>query len=105
MPLPAPSFSASFSFSALLLSSLTRAWLVLLGITVATYWMGESGLQGRGSALPVLAMFALTFVKGWIVSLDFLALRHAPPLWRWLVVGWLALVLLLIVLAYWVSLW
>lgn len=47
---------------------------------------------------------ALAFVKGVLVCLDFLELRHAPALWRWLVVGWLALVLALILLAYWVSL-
>ena len=71
----------------------TRVWLILLAITAATYWIGEAGLSGHGSMGPVLAMFALAFVKGVLVCLDFLELRHAPALWRWLVVGWLALVL------------
>ena len=82
----------------------TRVWLILLAITAATYWIGEAGLSGHGSMGPVLARFALAFVKGVLVCLDFLELRHAPALWRWLVVGWLALVLALILLAYWVSL-
>ena len=82
----------------------TRVWLILLAITAATYWIGEAGLSGHGSMGPVLAMFALAYVKGVLVCLDFLELRHAPALWRWLVVGWLALVLALILLAYWVSL-
>ena len=84
--------------------SRTQVWLILLVITCATYGMGEAGLLGHGSLGPVLAMFLLAFAKGLLVSLEFLELRHAPALWRWLVVGWLALVLALIVLAYWVSL-
>ena len=84
--------------------SLTRAWLILLVVTAATYWVGESGMAGHGSMLLMLGLFALTFVKGLVVILDFLELRHAPALWRWLVLVWLALVLGAIVLAYWISL-
>lgn len=84
--------------------SLTHAWLLLLLVTALTFWMGEGGYAGHSAMLPVLLLFALTFVKGLVVSLEFLELRHAPALWRWLVVGWLALVLGLIVLAYWISL-
>ena len=84
--------------------SRTRVWLILLAITATTYWIGEAGLSGDGSIAPVLALFGLAFAKGLLVCLDFLELRHAPALWRWLVVGWLALVLALIVLAYWISL-
>ena len=84
--------------------SLTRAWLILLVVTAATYWIGESGMAGHGSMLLMLGLFALTFVKGLVVILDFLELRHAPALWRWLVLVWLALVLGAIVLAYWISL-
>jgi len=84
--------------------SLTHAWLVLLGVTAVTFWMGEGGLTGHRAMAPVWLLFALTFVKGLVVSLEFLELRHAPALWRWLVVGWLTLVLGLIVLAYWIGL-
>ena len=85
--------------------SLTRAWLLLLALTAATYAIGESGLAGgSGSMALTLALFALTFVKGLVVILDFLELRHAPALWRWVVLVWLAVVLAAIVLAYWISL-
>ena len=84
--------------------SRTRVWLILVAITATTYWIGEAGFSGHGSMVPVLAMFGLAFAKGLLVCLDFLELRHAPALWRWLVVGWLVLVLALIVLAYWISL-
>lgn len=85
-------------------TSLTRVWLVLLAITGVTYWIGEGGLANQSSMVPVLVMFGLAFVKGLLVCLDFLELRHAPALWRWVVIGWLVLVLGLIVLAYAVSL-
>lgn len=84
--------------------SLPRAWLLLLLLTAATFWIGESGLAGHGSMALTAVLFALTFAKGLVVILDFLELRHAPPLWRWLVLVWLALVLGGIVLAYWISL-
>ena len=85
--------------------SLTRAWLLLLALTAATYAIGESGLAGGSASMALtLALFALTFVKGLVVILDFLELRHAPALWRWVVLVWLAVVLAAIVLAYWISL-
>ena len=43
-------------------------------------------------------IFALAALKGSWVTLDFMELRHAPRLWRWLVLGWLGAVLSLIVL-------
>lgn len=86
--------------------ALTLAWLVLLAITATTYWLGGWRTEAAtGSMVPVLVLCALTFVKGLLVSLEFLELRHAPALWRWLVCGWLAVVLLLIALAFWISRW
>lgn len=84
--------------------SLTRSWLILLLVTTITYWIGEGGLSGQGSMVPVLIIFALAFAKGLLVCLDFLELRHAPTLWRWIVIGWLGVVLSLILLAYAISL-
>ncbi|MBP7606719.1 MAG: cytochrome C oxidase subunit IV family protein [Giesbergeria sp.] len=86
--------------------ALTLAWLVLLAITATTWGLGGGHLQtASGSMVPVLVLCALTFVKGLLVSLEFLELRHAPALWRWLVCGWLSVVLLLIALAFWVGRW
>lgn len=82
-----------------------RVWLVLLAGTALTYWLGESGLSGSAGMTPVLVMFGLALLKGWLVILDFMELRHAPPLWRQLLTGWLALVTGLIVLAWWLASW
>ena len=74
-----------------------RAWLVLLVATGITWWLGEVGAVGTGA---ILAMLVLAFIKGRLVILDFMELRHAPALWRHLVQGWLLLVVAGIVFAY-----
>jgi cytochrome c oxidase subunit IV len=37
-----------------------------------------------------------TLVKGWVVIDRFMGLRHVVALWRWIVLGWLLVVLGLI---------
>ena len=78
-----------------------RAWLVLLAATVITWTLGEVGAAGPAA---IVAMLCIAFVKGRLVILDFMELRGAPPIWRFLLEGWLLLVSSLILLAYWISL-
>lgn len=78
-------------------------WLALVVATLITFGLGESGLAGRAGIWTVLLMFVLAYGKGMLVILDFMELRHAPALWRRLMVGWLSLVLMAIVLAYWLG--
>ena len=85
-------------------TALNRIWLALLLATGVTYWLGESGLSGSAGMAPVLLMFGMAFVKGFWVIYDFMELRHAPRMWRVLLVGWLAFVTSMIVLAYWIGL-
>ena len=69
-------------------NGLTLAWLGLMGLTLAAWWLGHSAL---GSWLG-LAVLALTVLKGqWLID-QFMELRHAPVLFRALVSGWLAVV-------------
>ncbi len=79
-------------------------WLVLLAVTGVTYWLGESGQLGQANMLPVLGIFGIAFVKGWVIINDFMELRHAPRLWRNLLLAWLLVVTSMILLAYWLSL-
>lgn len=85
-------------------TALNRIWLALLLATGVTYWLGESGLSGSAGMLPVLLMFAMAAAKGLWVIYDFMELRHAPRMWRVLLVGWLTFVTSMIVLAYWIGL-
>ena len=66
--------------------------------------MGEGGYFGHGALAPVLLVLGFSGIKGLLVILEYLEMRKAPALWRWLLVGWLVLVLSLIVLAYWIAL-
>jgi hypothetical protein len=85
-------------------TALNRIWLALPLATGVTYWLGESGLSGSAGMVPVLLMFAMAAAKGlWVIN-DFMELRHAPRMWRVLLVGWLTFVTSMIVLAYWIGL-
>ncbi|MDO9144052.1 cytochrome C oxidase subunit IV family protein [Rhodoferax sp.] len=78
-------------------------WLLLLVATGVTYWLGESQSLGHASMVPVFLIFGFAFFKGLGVILDFMDLRHAPALWRNLLVGWLVFVIGMILLAYWIG--
>lgn len=81
--------------------SILHIWIGLMAATAVTWWLGESGVS-RSSGLWALAvMFGLAFLKGRWIVLDFMELRHAPPLWRRLMLGWLAGVIAVIVLSGW----
>ena len=77
-----------------------RVWLLMLAATLATWALGEGGVAGTAA---VLLMLGLACLKGVLVILDFMELRHAPLLWRILLLGWLAIVTVLIVLCYWIG--
>lgn len=77
----------------------TLIWLLLLAATALTWWLGESGQVNAARFGSVPTLFALSGLKGWWVANDFMELRHAPALWRRLVLGWLLVVIALIVLA------
>ena len=73
-------------------------WLFLIAATILAWAIGE---RGMGGPAIVALLFVLAFVKGSLVILDFMAVRHAPHLWRWVTLGWLGAVCALIGLAYW----
>ena len=79
---------------------LNLVWLLLLAATGFTAWLGSSGAL-RQPSLPLMAlMFGLAWFKGLGVVLAFMELGHAPPLWRRLLMGTLAVVVGLILVAY-----
>lgn len=79
---------------------LNTAWVLLLVATAITYVLGEMGLVSQAGGWFLVGLCVLTAVKGVVVIQVFLEMRHAPPLWRWLLLGWLALVIALVALAY-----
>jgi len=81
----------------------TLTWIVLLVATAITYWLGESGTAGQAGSVAVYTMLGLAFIKGRLVVYDFMDLRHAPTLWKLLLLGWLVFVIGMILLAYWMG--
>ena len=67
---------------------LTLGALSVTGVQLASY--------GTGLLLALLVLLA-ALAKAWLISEGFMELRHAPRLWRGLLLGW-ALVMVLGVL-------
>lgn len=72
--------------------------LVLVLATGLSWWLGEGAALTLGQA-ATLAVLALAVLKGALIALDYMELRHAPALWRRAVLGWLAVVIALVLLA------
>ena len=73
--------------------------------TLASGWLGEgAALQGQHlGTLATLAVLGLSGIKGAMIALDYMELRHAPAIWRRAVMGWLMVVLGVVALASLVS--
>ena len=77
----------------------TLVYLVLMGLTLATFTIGTLGYSGLGASLLVLG-FAL--LKVGLIGDWFMGLREVRGPWRWPILVWLLLVGGLIGLAfYW----
>ncbi|MCE1251467.1 MAG: cytochrome C oxidase subunit IV family protein [Comamonadaceae bacterium] len=80
-------------------------WVLLLLATALTWWLGESGNAVRAEFVSAAIVLGLAAFKGYLIAMDYMELRHAPRLWRGLVLGWLLVVALaLIGVSFWHSL-
>jgi cytochrome c oxidase subunit IV len=75
----------------------TFEWLLLLALTGLSVGLAETGLPGTAVLIPVLLA---TLIKGRIVIDRFMALQQAAPAWRWVVLGWMFVVVGLIAYAF-----
>lgn len=71
-------------------------WAALLLATALTWWVGESGAAERAGLASAALVLGLGAFKGVLIILDYMELRHAPALWRRLLLGWLWCVVLLV---------
>ncbi len=70
-------------------SQVTRAWILLVLLTVLSMIVGHAGAGGLVGSGIVLAT---AVAKGRWMLMDFLKLRHVPPGWRIVLSSWLVLV-------------
>ena len=64
--------------------TLILCWLGLALLSVASVQLGNSGATLSLAALVLLAALG----KAWLITDGFMELRHAPRLWRGLLLGW-----------------
>ncbi len=74
-----------------------QVWLTLVVLTLLTYAIGVSGL---GGAVVVAGILLSVAVKGQLVADVFMGLKGVRSPWRWIVTGWLFIVLVLIGVAF-----
>lgn len=77
--------------------SATIEWLLLLALTAFTVWLAEAGFSGSAMLIPALLA---TLIKGRIIIDRFMSLQRVVAPWRWVVLGWLVIVLGLIAYAF-----
>ncbi|MFI4939116.1 MAG: cytochrome C oxidase subunit IV family protein [Burkholderiales bacterium] len=81
---------------AIQLKPTTVSWVALLGLATITFGLGS---RPPGQAL-MAAVLILTLVKGQLVVNYFMGLRHARPLWRFVMGVYLLTVGGVIAIAY-----
>lgn len=79
-------------------------WLLLLAATAFTAWLATQAPPGPLGLPLMVVVLGLAWLKGLGVVLEFMELRHAPPLWRRALIGGATFITGLILLAYWVAL-
>jgi heme/copper-type cytochrome/quinol oxidase subunit 4 len=69
----------------------TVVWLVLVGLTVASFWVGTGHLPAGGTQSSAAAVVGAAFVKAHLVGRHFMEVRDAPAPLRWVFGAWTGL--------------
>lgn len=67
-------------------------WMTLAVLSIGTVALGQVAATG----LVSIAILVVAVTKAWLIADGFMELRHAPRLWRWLVLSWAALLAIVI---------
>jgi hypothetical protein len=76
---------------------ITISYVILMGLTIATYQIGEAQAHSLDVSLLV---FAIAILKGVMISEQFMQLRTVRGIWRWPVLIWLILLSVVIYTAF-----
>ncbi|TCV65191.1 cytochrome C oxidase subunit IV family protein [Pseudomonas fluorescens] len=71
---------------------LIACWMILAVLSTGTVALGQVAASG----LVSIAILAVAVTKAWLIADGFMELRHAPRLWRRLILSWAALLAVLI---------
>lgn len=75
----------------------TVIWLVLVALTFASFYLGETDMQGKDVMLTLLA---ITMIKSQLIANYFMGLHKTKLLWRGIMFSYFVIVGGLIALAY-----
>ncbi|HDK38472.1 MAG TPA: O-succinylhomoserine sulfhydrylase [Thiolapillus brandeum] len=78
----------------------TRIYLLLMGLTLVTWFIGVQHLSGLQISLIVLG---IALLKGQLIGDYFMGLKQVSSFWRWVVTIWLLLPGSLITYAFYIS--
>jgi caa(3)-type oxidase subunit IV len=78
----------------------TWVWLVLMGLTLVVFMIGQTDLNG--TSIVTLLLFS-TLLKTQLVADYFMGLKHSRPLWRLIVLVYLWVIVAMIGLAYYLG--
>ncbi|MCK5726955.1 MAG: cytochrome C oxidase subunit IV family protein [Thiotrichaceae bacterium] len=76
-------------------------WIVMLLLTLSTYWMGKIGFSG---VIAIFLLLLTTIIKATIIIRDFMELRDVSLVWRIMMYGWLWGICIAISISYLISL-
>ncbi|MDO9623836.1 MAG: cytochrome C oxidase subunit IV family protein [Pseudomonas sp.] len=65
-------------------NTLIACWLALAVLSVTSVQLGNAG----ATLLMASAVLLAALGKAWLITDGFMELRHAPRLWRWLLLAW-----------------
>ncbi|VVO39349.1 cytochrome C oxidase subunit IV family protein [Pseudomonas fluorescens] len=63
---------------------LLACWVALAALSVCTVLLGNAG----GTMLLSITILLVAVVKAWLIADGFMEMRHAPRLWRSLMLSW-----------------
>ncbi|PHS26145.1 MAG: hypothetical protein COA83_03660 [Methylophaga sp.] len=76
-------------------------WLLMMLLTVSTYFIGRLGYSG---AIITLFLLVTAAIKGSLIIRDFMELKGVSLAWQLIMYGWLWVVCLAIAVAYLIGL-
>lgn len=79
----------------------TMVWLLLVALTMATYFAGKLGYQGK---IMIGLLMLSVFIKGHFIIADFMELQSVQWYWQAAMHGWLVMITGLIFIAYLIGL-
>ena len=75
----------------------TLIWLVLVILTIATFYIGERIVSGSAVMMSVLV---ISLIKGQLIANYFMGLRHVSWVWRGIILGYFVIVGGMVAVAY-----